>query len=179
MKRCQLSPLPALLAFLTLAPVVACRSKPSEPEPIWRKSEVVAASDRVLWKVTLLALERQGYPLAGGLDPSSLEVTTGWKMNLAPFSKEGFRRRAEVRMEPAGPGRWRIQARVKRQVNKSLAKPLDPQYADWEWVDEDVEAATILIQHIRARLAPDIELRNRPTDPVEAYLGDKEGDARR
>ena len=37
--------------------------------------------------------------LAGGLDPSSGVIVTGWRTQLAPFSGDGNRKRAEVRME--------------------------------------------------------------------------------
>ena len=87
-----------LLAVLLLPLAAACSSASSGPEPVWQRDEVPAASDRVLWKIALLALDKQGYPLASGLDPSAMVVTTGWKTQLAPFSGEGFRTRAEVRI---------------------------------------------------------------------------------
>lgn len=163
------------VATLLLALLCAwsCNSAPEEPEPLWTTGEVAVSSDRVLWKVTLLALEKQGFPLAGGVDPSSGVLTTGWRLDLAPFSGEGRRRQAEIRFKPLRAGAWEVKARIKQQKNASLAKPLDPRFADWQWIEDDVVAASVLVQHIRARLAPAIELRESE-DPLEELLEKKE-----
>jgi hypothetical protein len=142
-----------LLLFLPLLGTASCSTTPPEPDATWQGGELPAASNRVLWKVALLVLERQGYPLAGGVDPSSMVITTGWLNSLAPFSGEGFRRKAVVRMKPLGDGLWEVTVRVQRQVNQSL-RPLDLRHADWEWTEDDVEAAQVLLQHIRSRLDP-------------------------
>jgi hypothetical protein len=155
--------------LLVLAPVGACAWN-SEPEPRWRGVEVSAPSDRVLWKVTLLSMEKMGFPLAAGLDPGAMVATSGWRTTLAPFRGQGYRTQAEVRMEPVAPGRWHVDARVKRQTNESLAKPLDPRQAEWEWASDDELAATILLQHVRSFLETEIPLTERPADPIEAYL---------
>lgn len=167
------SPITCSKAILGLAFVLlplACNTTPKEPEPTWQTAEVPSPSDRVLWKVTLLSLDKMGFPLSSGLDPSSMKLETGWKLELAPFSKEGRRRKAVVNMTPMGRGKWDIQARIKCQMNKSLVKPLDPRYADWEWIADDVVAARILVQHVRSFLQEDIELTETPSDPIEAYL---------
>lgn len=160
-----------LALALTLALFgTSCSTTPKEPDPVWQRVEVPSPSDRVLWKVTLLSLEKGGFPLGGGLDPSSMQLTTGWKLDLAPFSRQGTRRQAEVRMKPSARGVWDVEARVKCQINKSLVKPLDPQYAQWEWTGDDVVAARVLVQHVRSFLQEDIELSDAPEDPIEAYL---------
>jgi len=159
-----------LAATLLLLAAAGCKGPGREPDPAWQVSDVAAPSDRVLWKVALLSLDRQGYPLGSGLDPSSMELVSGWKSQLAPFSGKGFRTRAELRMEPVEKGRWKVRARVAKQINKSLSRPLDPSYAEWKWVPDDTVSAQILLQHVRSFLETEIELRDRPSDPVEAYL---------
>ncbi len=172
---------PPALALLLLALFCAhgCSATRKEPEPLWTTGEVAVSSDRVLWKVTLLALEKQGFPLAGGVDPSSGVLTTGWRSDLAPFAGEGRRTQAEIRFAPVGPGTWEVKARVKQQKNASISKPLDPRYADWEWMDDDIVAANVLVQHIRSRLAPAIELEKRPQDALEALLEAKEAETKK
>ena len=120
--------------------------------------------------MALRACDKMGFPIGSGLDTSSMVIETGWRTNLQPFRGEGTREKAELRMEPVERGVWRIQARVKRQRNMSLAQPLDPRYADWEWTQDDDVTARLLVQHVRSYLAPDIELVDRPDDPIEAYL---------
>jgi hypothetical protein len=145
--------------FFTL-PLCACSALgSSEPAPSWQSAVVESPSDRVLWKITLLSVERMGFPLASGLDPSSGIVTTGWKTNLQPFSGDGTRARAEVRIEAEGPRQWRVRAHVQKQVNKSLVAPLDPTRAEWEWVPDDSTQTSILLRHIVAAFEPDLEVR--------------------
>ncbi len=157
------------LAVLLLG-FTACSSTPREPDPSWQQGPVQAPSDRVLWKVSLLSLQKMGFPLAGGLDPSSMVAESGWRNHLAPFSGDGFRVMAEVHMDPLGPGEWDVRTRVKKQRNMSIVKPLDARYAEWEWVADDVTAARVLLQHIRTFLEPGIELKERPEDPIEAFI---------
>ena len=98
--------------------------------------------------------------MAGGI------VTTGWKTDLQPFSGEGMRTRAEVRMSPIEPGRWRLRARVEKELNKSMANPLDASRAEWKTAPDDERTAGILLMHIRSRLDPELEFA--PVPPAEA-----------
>jgi hypothetical protein len=148
------------LLLLALA-VAACSSvarKEAQDAKVarWKTAEVDSPSDRVLWQLTLLALQTQGYPLAAGTDSGARVVETGWKTDMQPFRGEGQRRRAVVRMTPLEPGRWKLEARVKREDNQNLVAPLDPVRAEWEPAADDEAAAEILLQHIRARLRPEL-----------------------
>ena len=111
-----------------------------------------------------------GFPLGAGLDPSSMEAETGWKVDLHPFKGEGRRTMAVVHMDPRERGVWTVEARVKRQRNQELARPLDPRYADWEWEEDDVEAAAIFLQHLRSALGATIVPTEEPADPIEDWL---------
>ena len=159
--------LPVLIVVSSLG-LSGCNTN-IESSPTWVDGAVdEVPSDRVLWQVTLLAFDRLGYKRAR-TDRASMVVESGWKNTLAPFSGDGFRTKAEVHLEPEGPSRWNVRARVKKQINKSIVNPLDPSYAEWEWVEDDSVAARILIQHIRSRFGPKFKLEER-ADPLNSRL---------
>lgn len=152
--------LPLALALLAL-PAAACTSYARQEaldskEARWSTIEVDAPSDRVVWQLALLALQSQGYPLASGTDPGARAVQSGWKTDLQPFRGEGERRRAMMRLAALEPGRWKVEARVQVEHNKNLVSPLDPARADWKPSADDEMAARTLLQHVRARLAPEL-----------------------
>ena len=155
------------LAFLALS---ACDTTPPEPEPVLIESQVVAGSDRLLWKIVLLSLRKMDFPESAENDPANMKAISGWKVELSPWKGRGFRAQAEVSCTPIGPGRWEVETRVKKQVNQSLTRPLDLSYAEWEWVPDDDMAARILLQHIRTFLSPEIKLSEEKDDPIEEYL---------
>ncbi len=161
-----------LLPLLLLLLSPACASFGNkEPKGQWTELELAAPSDRVLWKVALLSVEKMGFALTGNLDPSSMEIESGWKTNLQPFGRQGYRIRAQVDMDPLAPGRWLVRTRVKRQINKAIVDPLDAQRAEWEWAADNPEASAILMAHIRSFLDPEIELSDdEPSDPLEELL---------
>lgn len=165
------------LMVLALACAAGCASTAKEPSPDWQSSELEAPSDRVLWKVALQSLQRRGFPLGAGLDRGSMTVESGWRNDLQPFSGEGMRLAAELHMVPVRRGVWRVEARVKKQVNQNLGRPLDPRFAEWEWTADETEEARILVQHIRSLLDPAIEPVERVDDPVEAYLEARDAQA--
>jgi hypothetical protein len=135
--------------------LAGCSTTPDEPDPTWRQTEVNAPSDRVLWKVALLAAKQGGFPLMGGLDPASGVIQTGWRTELQPHRGDGNRQRAEIRMEPRGKSVWLVKARVQRQLNMALASPLDPSRAEWEWAPDNPVKAEVLLRHIVSLFDPD------------------------
>ena len=147
--------------FVALA-ACASTSEEEEEEGLWREAEVSAPSDRVLWQLTLLSLQNLGYPLSSGLDPSGGVVTTGWKTDLQPFSGEGMRTRAVVKLSPIEPGRWKVRARVAKELNKAMASPLDATRAEWKEAPDDERTAAIVLMHIRSRLDPKLEIAPAP-----------------
>lgn len=157
---------PVLIFVSVLA--VGCRSA-GPPAGPWTEDTVHAPSERVLWQLSLVALQNLRFPIAGGLDPSSGVIESGWKTQLHPFQGEGFRERAEIRFQPVEPGVWRVRVRVRRQTNESLTSPLDPTRAEWEWAPDDERIAQILLQHVRSRLGDELELSDEP-DPRETLL---------
>ncbi|QDU66688.1 hypothetical protein [Engelhardtia mirabilis] len=155
-----------LLLVLPLSVFVGCSTTPREPKPTWREAEVSAPSENVLRVMSIGALERLGYKKVES-DPTGLQITSGWRNSLAPFSGDGYRVMAEIEYEPLRAGAWSVRVRVKRQVNMSMVNPNDPAFAKWEWGPDDVQEAGVLLQQLRSSL-----------DPVEDFKVGSEVDRR-
>lgn len=151
-----------LLAALVACSSVARKEAEDAKKARWQEAEVAAPSDRVLWQLTLLSLQSQGYPLASGSDPGSRQVESGWKTDMQPFKGEGERRRAVVKLTPVERGKWKVEARVRCEHNQNLVSPLDPVRAEWEPAADDESAAKVLLRHIQARLKPELEVKPKP-----------------
>ncbi|TAJ15799.1 MAG: hypothetical protein EPO68_12235, partial [Planctomycetota bacterium] len=142
--RSALASLPLLLAaLLGLLALAACNSsrKPGhvsgdEPDPVIVHKEITCRSERILDEITRLALSKQGYPGARGLE-QDLSIETLWQNHLGTRKGEGYRQQAIVRYKPLGDDRYELGVRVKRQKNQSIVRPTDLSYAEWEWVDDD------------------------------------------
>lgn len=131
--------------------VVAACSTPQKSE--WIEAQAPTVSRRILWDVTRMAFEREGFPqVAPGFDPVTRTVVSGWRMELAPFSGQGYRERAWVRYSTTAEGRLGLEVRVQREANKNVARPLDPQYADWEEAPDSAKRARFLLQLIKGSL---------------------------
>ena len=122
----------------------------------WLKGEAPSASQHVLYEVTKMALVKSGFPVLGvGFDPATHTMSSGWRTDLVPMTRQrtrGFRERAWVKYSPSGGGEIELEVRVEREINKNLARPLDPQYADWETGPDSVERARFLLQLIKVSL---------------------------
>lgn len=134
--------------------------------PQWQSDEIQVPSERLLWEVTVFALEKERYPVGTQLDPSTLTAISGWRNSLAPFKGKGRRERAEIRYEVIGPKLYRVQVRVEREINQDPVRPMDLSYAKWESAPDATEAASILMQRIKSWIAPGFELRKRKLDPA-------------
>ncbi|HKX46697.1 MAG TPA: hypothetical protein VJP77_08330 [Planctomycetota bacterium] len=155
----------AWVAVVLLAGLAACMQSGRnlgkvEPEPSWQVVEVAAPSERILWEMTRLALIKLGYPVGTGFDPTAIVASSGWHNELSPFSGEGYRIQAQLRAEPSAAGRWRLEARVRKQVNTSLVKPTDLSYADWSWVPDDDDRARLILQQVRASLGTELDVQD-------------------
>lgn len=145
----------ALRAACALLIVLACACKAFDTTPPaqWRGAQIEVGSERLLWHVTLFALEKQGFPIGTQLDPGALVATSGWRTDLSPFRGQGVRERAEVRATRIASGRYDVQVRVEQQVNMDIIQPLDLRYAKWEPAADDTEEAGVLLQRIQAWIA--------------------------
>ena len=85
-------------------------------------------------------------------DPLEPSASTGWFVSLAPFKGQGYRERAHIRYERLAEGEFRVSARVERETNQALARPLDISYADWKAAEDNTARARILLQRIRTYL---------------------------
>jgi hypothetical protein len=160
------APRPALAPFLALVAVLlalaslgACNStrKPgeisgNEPDPVLIHKEITCRSERILDEITRLALSKQGYPGARGLE-QDLSIETLWQNHLGTRKGEGYRQQAVVRYKPLGDDKYELGVRVKRQKNQSIVRPTDLSYAEWEWTADDERAAQILAQLIHSYFA--------------------------
>ena len=154
-----------LIAACLASALCACESQTKYP-PAWKTDEVRVASERLLWEVTVFALDKEKFPVGSQMDPTTLTALSGWRNSLAPFRGKGRRERAEVRYEPLGPNLYRVMARVEREINDDYVQPMDLSYAKWESAPDNQEAALVLIQRIRSWIEPGFEMRkadNKPT----------------
>ncbi len=156
-------PLGLLAACLLSVLLTACQSSPRHP-PNWVSGEVAVPSERILWEVTVLALEQHGYPVGTKLDPVTLEAVTGWSNHAAPFRGKGYRERAHVKYARTEDGDYGVDVRVEREVNMDLVRPLDLSYAEWEPAPDNQEQAQILLQRIRAYVGGNFEMT--PDEPL-------------
>ena len=153
-----ISKLSAVFSATLLVGLSACSSP---PEQSWVESAAPTVSRRVLWEVTRIAFEREGFPqIAPGFDPVNNTVTSGWRTKLHPFYGHGFRERAWVKYSTSDAGNLSIEVRVQREMNKNLARPLAPQYADWEEARDSKERARFLLQVIKGSLVSGGARRN-------------------
>lgn len=141
----------ALRLLLSIVCVLLAGCASIEPE--WVSGQTSAASDRVLWEVTRIALESQHFHvLTDGFDPITHTAQSAWQMDLHPFRGEGFRERVHVTYQAAGPGRVELSVRVEHEINNNIAKPTDPNYADWKKDVDNPARAKVILQQIQSRL---------------------------
>jgi len=153
------------LALLCLVASTACQTGPKY-KPAWTDAVVSAPSENVLWAVASQELQRMGYPLGSGAHPDQLVMTSAWKTELAPFKGDGFREKAQVRFTRQDNGQYKVEARVQRESNQDMVRPIDPSYAEWEEAPDNVDAARVLLQRIQARISEPLEVgRPKPTFP--------------
>lgn len=147
-----MSRLALVLAFLACASLFSACATP-RPGPAWVEDEVEAGSDRVLWEVTIIALEKTGFPVGSGIEPGKLTAVSGWKNQLDPFRGKGFRERCEIHYtRQPDPRRYKIGVRVERDRNMDILRPLDLTYADWEAQPDNQERARVVLRYIKALL---------------------------
>ncbi|MBL8859440.1 MAG: hypothetical protein JNL28_13090 [Planctomycetes bacterium] len=147
----------ACLLAVCAAFSAACQSRPPAQ---WVDATVEAPSDHLLWEVTLLSLQKTGFPLGTGLDRAQLLAVSGWNAQLAPFRSDGFRERAHIEYKPLGERKYGLKVRVEREINQDISHPLDLSYAQWEPDRDNVTRAQILLGYIKATLGPRLELND-------------------
>lgn len=161
--------LSSLLLALCGCLFASCSSTPKF-DPIWVHNDVNAPSDRILQDTASEALRHLSFAAASGWDPAKREQISAWHLDLVPFGRVGsggWRKRAVVRYEPIGPGRYRVSVRVEAERNNDIARPHDPAFADWEEAPDDEILARDALLRIRGLLMNDLEEINEPPNPFE------------
>lgn len=137
----------------------ACASGRSDPK--WLDAHVEAPSDNVLWEVTVIALEKNGFPIGSGLDRTNLTAISGWHTSLAPFKGEGYRERCHVVYTPKEGRGYDVRVRVERERNDDIVRPLDLSYAQWEPDPDDERRAGMVLGFVRTMLGGQFQVEDR------------------
>lgn len=148
-----------LACSLALGLGTGCFSPPEEPG--WMEAELEAPTDHIMWRAMLESIEKEGFPLGTGLNPGELRVVSGWNNEPAPFRRQGFREKAELKCE-RGDGRYLLDIRVLREMNDDIIRPLDLSYAKWvpDGINED--RAHRIVAYMRSFLGEQIETTSAP-----------------
>jgi len=154
------------LATATLLTACAGLRGNDEPDPLWASGLIEAPSERVVREMITTALRRVGFNIGTGMDPVQQMAVSGWKTSLHPFKGKGFRLQAEIQYAALDAGRYSLDVRVRKQLNQALSRPLDPGAAKWEWTEDDLSAARVLLQHIRSAFAPALDVGKPPRGPM-------------
>ena len=131
----------------------------------WLSDKVHAGSDRVLWEVTRVALDKNNFPVGAGLDEARLTATSGWNISLAPFRGKGFREQCEIKYTRTAPGEYAVALRVRREKNDDLVHPLDLTYAEWVPEADNADRARIVLQYIKSLLGSDLRAGAKSKEP--------------
>jgi hypothetical protein len=126
----------------------------------WTAEEIPMCSSIRMWEITRLAMEKNGFPIVStGFDPKEKMTVSGWDRDLHPFKGNGFRERVYVRYRRSeNAGKLVIGVRVEQEINENLAKPLDPEYADWVEANDNPARAKVVLQYMRSMLGQELNI---------------------
>lgn len=139
-----------LLLLFTLA-LGACNSG---PKPAWETATLEVRSERMLWEILRLSLDRADFAVGTGAEPDARRIESAWMVDASPFKGRGFRRKAYVEYVPNAEGArnvWDVRIRVALETNESF-KGLDLRYAEWKSAPDDTPAAQRVLQFARSML---------------------------
>lgn len=154
------------LAALMLSLCAACSSTGSS-DGEWVEADLDIPSERVLRQISVLAMERNGFPpgTPDGNEPTM--IVSGWKIDLQPFKSRGTREKAYLGYEERSAGKFHIFVRVEKDTNEELAKPLDLEQAQWESAADDQEMASRIVRYMETMLGKDFQLAPPVELPIE------------
>jgi len=137
------------LALLLLC-LAACKST---PKPLWTSEILEVRSERTLWDVLRESLDRAGFAVGIGADPSARKIESAWKVDTSPFKSQGWRKKAHVEYspDPSGEGRWDVRVRIQMDTNESFSG-LDLRYAEWKPTNDDEATSQRVMQFARSML---------------------------
>lgn len=151
------------LAALLLPVLTACQS--GRVDTTGLSSDGFPAPDKgMVYAAAVDALRQQGFT-ADSSASSDVQgvVTTRHKLNLAPFSGQGYREKATVRIHelPEHPSYFRVEVNVLREVNKNITQPSNPVAAEW--------ATGVRVQDVENLIKSRIEMRFITSDASAAF----------
>jgi hypothetical protein len=142
----------------------ACNSVDTKGQ---RSDGFPAPSQEMVYEASVLALREQGFVV----DPDSSSPTAGvvktrWDMSLQPFSGQGWRDQATVRIHPVPerPNHFTVEANVVREMNDNISQPSNAIMADWRTAVRVPETENVITRRIEMYfLVPDAspEFRTR------------------
>jgi hypothetical protein len=152
-----------VLAALLLPLLPACQM--GKPDTTGLSSDGFPAPDKgMVYAAAVDALRQQGFT-ADSSASSDVQgvVTSRYKLNLAPFSGQGFREKATVRIHdlPEHPNHYRVEVNVLREVNKNITQPSNPVAAEWGPAER--------VQDIENLIKSRIEMRFITSDASDAF----------
>jgi hypothetical protein len=154
-----------LLLVLGLAALPGCQSK---VDTTGQSSEGFAAPDRsMVYDAAVNALRQQGFtPDSSACSEAQGVITTRHKLDLSPFSAQGFRDKATVRIHdvPQRPGFYTVEVNVLREYNDNITQPSNPIAAEWRRAVRVPELENLIKSRVEmAYIAPDASTQFRET----------------
>ncbi|MFT7670225.1 MAG: hypothetical protein ACI8X5_002933 [Planctomycetota bacterium] len=149
-----------LITLLTVLSVFGGNSCYIPHPEVWNAEEIPMCSTMRLWEITRMAMEKNGFPIVKiGFDPKDNITVSGWQRSLHPFKGRGIRERVYVRFRRSeNAGQLVLGVRVEQQINENLAKPLDPEYADWQPSNDNPDRAKVVLQYMRSILGQELNI---------------------
>jgi hypothetical protein len=142
------------LLLLALLPA-ACTSAPPDDDDSfgqWVEYEIEQAPPRRdLLSACEWAVVSAGFP-PGSRDEGRGSVTSGWDVQLHPYSKKGQRWQGILKITENDEGVLVLKARVITERNMETDKTMEIAAAEWERSADDPSRARVLLQHVLSQL---------------------------
>jgi hypothetical protein len=142
-------------------------------------SSFPAPDKSLVYEAAVDALRQQGLtPDSSVSSEAQGLVITRHKLTMAPFSGQGHRDKATVRIQedPARPSYFTAEVNVLRETNGNMIEPSNPVVADWGGPTRVTELENVIRARIEMRFAPqgasDAFRRERGMQTVPAQQGE-------
>lgn len=144
-----------LMAALLAVALGACSSLYRRVQPQWVEADLPAGSQKVLFEVAHLSLDKAGFDVGVGADPAGHKLSSNWYVSESPFRGKGYRERATLEYSEAETdGEFHVRVRIEREVNNS-PRPLSAEHREWEQDQDNVARANHVLQYMRIYLGAD------------------------
>ena len=166
---------PVALSFVLLA-LPGCQSGGSgQVEGAVRSDGFPAPSQYTVYQTAWQVLREQGMTVDDdNSSPQNGVLVTHWRSSMSPFSRDGYRDRATVRIFPVTgrAGYFRTETNVVRQINADMRDPGNPMAADWSDDTRNVEMEGLINRRIEMFFLPndvsDVWRRQHGMEPGES-----------